>query len=244
MAPPAARRPLAAGTMARRPVRILCLHGYQTGGDILRCQLQRAGWTRALEPRGVEFVCLDAPHATGGRVDPVVAKFFPGMPNFNWWDARKNSDGSWDYRGQAASVAAVEAAILRETDGGRGGIDGLLGFSQGACFAHTLMCLQAQGAGLRELPPLKFSILIAGFKSRNAAHRGMLDRTDFPCAHVYGQKDPGFAYSAKLAREWPRAGGLVQEHGKGHVVPDFNRDLDGPGLMAFLEQHSRAKSYL
>ena len=126
-------------------------------------------------------------------------------------------------------MAAVVAALRRAASRGEP-FDGLLGFSQGAGLAHVAMCLQGAGGLVvgPDVPPLRFAVLIGGFRSRHGGHRTLLERCrvgaqppwpGYPSVHIWGQRDPAKAGAQRLMQSFPEAQALPLEHPGGHVVP-------------------------
>lgn len=75
---------------ARTSKRILCLHGYQQNGDMLRART--GAWRKALHQ--TELVYIDAPHAA--------------QSGFTWWNA---SDDGTCYEGWEHSLAHIEHTL-------------------------------------------------------------------------------------------------------------------------------------
>ena len=75
-------------------VRVLCLHGFETNGGILKIQLEAfAQWSK-LAP-AVEFAYLDGPlRRDPAGVHPALVEFFPGEDYRAWWNFETESDGS------------------------------------------------------------------------------------------------------------------------------------------------------
>ena len=55
---------------------MLCLHSFRTSSDILRTQMEIAGWEQSLGDL-VEFTCAPDGHPASGEVPKDVAMFFP-----------------------------------------------------------------------------------------------------------------------------------------------------------------------
>lgn len=132
-----------------RRLRVLCLHGWRTSGQILSTQ------TAAMRAHtDMEMVFLTAPHAAVGEPDPGIAMFYPDEPYFEWFlrpppkavrddedeDARANTQVSASLlAGLDESIEAIIEALRT-----RGPFDGILGFSQGAGMVTRLAYIQQQ----------------------------------------------------------------------------------------------------
>ena len=129
-------------------LRVLCLHGWRTSGQILSTQ------TAAMRAHtDMELVFITAPHAAVGEPDPGIAMFYPDEPYFEWFlrsppasaededeEARANPQASASlYTGLDESIEAIIEALRT-----RGPFDGVLGFSQGAGMVTRLAYIQQQ----------------------------------------------------------------------------------------------------
>jgi predicted esterase len=233
----------------RRP-RLLCLHGGGTTGAIFRAQLR--AFTTPLS--AFRLVFADAPFLcdAGPGVLPVFAdaapfrrwlRWIPGAhPALDddaardeiWWQLREAMDGD-------------------DAAGGTGDWVGLVGFSQGAKMAASLL-YEAQWraeSGLREpRPDWKFAILMAG-RAPLVSLRAETDGTGLqrageiyeaprsvadgvgqhhtitrPTVHVHGLQDPGLPLHRKLLEDFcaTEAASLVEWDG-GHRVPIRSPDV-------------------
>ena len=172
---------------------MLCLHSFRTSSDILRTQMEIAGWEQSLGDL-VEFTCAPDGHPASGEVPKDVAMFFPDAEYYEWWNATKNEDGVVEYRGVEASLEKVRQRFAADA------FDGVLGFSQGATLTTVLAAkgaaegwgpfADARGdASGNANPAMTFAVCVGG----------MLART--PAANALYEK-------AKAAR-----------HARGHVIP-------------------------
>ena len=127
-----------------RSLRILCLHGWRTNGEILSMQMA------ALQANTrMKCTFIDAPFPGRGEPDKGIAFFYPNRPYYEWfYRAKKDSSGT------SPAVAAPSAAssiyenlgesmkYLEDHLASNGPYDGILGFSQGASMATRLALLQ------------------------------------------------------------------------------------------------------
>ena len=202
-------------------LRILCLHGYQGSGRILRGQM---GALAARLAPIAELVYLDAPslaegdfgwwHAVDAEVDP--ASDDPGGPHRH-------------YKGWERTRQAIVAASAAE-----GPFDGVLGFSQGAALAGLVVGLRApDGRSTAERPLVfGFAIVVSGFPSNDPDLARLYERADayaLPSLHVIGRTDGVVAPATSRALAAHFVNPVVVEHGGGHVV------VDDPRVLAFVE---------
>ena len=148
--------------------RILCLHGGGTNAQIFHCQ------TRALRAQlrpYFRFCFADAPFicdSHGPDVTAVYQDCGPFRGWLRWLDVHPPVE-------RETAVTEIEAAVERavvedDEDGGFGDWVGILGFSQGAKVAGSLLLRQqmrwdrgeGDGSGLLARTRFEFAILMAG----------------------------------------------------------------------------------
>lgn len=134
---------------------------------------------------------------------------------YGWWfsaedntyDPLSSSDVS---KGFDESIELVKATFTNQ-----GPFDGVLGFSQGACFLSILCALREQGS-----LSFKFAILVAAFKSRSSGHSlYYTEPIACPTLHVFGDTDRVIPKenSEDLLKHFPNYTTL--NHPGGHFVP-------------------------
>ena len=141
--------------------RILCLHGGGVNASVFRAQCRAL--ISSLTPQ-FRFVFVDAPFACAphAAIAPVYGDYGP----FFRWLRFEDHHAAVDAREAAAQILAQCRAVM-DDDPGTGEWVGLLGFSQGAKVAASLLWLQERLAP-RPLPLLsvdvrfKFAVLLAG----------------------------------------------------------------------------------
>ncbi|RYP73020.1 hypothetical protein DL771_003888 [Monosporascus sp. 5C6A] len=173
--------------------RILCLHGGGTNARIFRAQCRVI---RAHLISSFRLVFADAPFPSppGPDVESVYGEWGPFR---SWLPAPKKIDvGSID-----ACIAA--ACSTDDRAGATGRWVGLLGFSQGAGVAASLLLRQqkkneSQTEGDRKrCPDYRFAVLMAGRALSMPMDTGMDVAVDepgllqLPTIHVHGLRDPG-----------------------------------------------------
>ncbi|KAK5076648.1 hypothetical protein LTR51_002331 [Lithohypha guttulata] len=186
-----------------RRLRVLCLHGFTSNGQVHAHQLRRI--TQAMPE--YDFLFPDGPH--NADVASIMDMTKPENQDWTklvnelstsghkaWWFAR---DGNWQnvdggYVGLEESLDFV-GSYMKE----KGPIHAIWGFSQGACFAGML-CALLQGKlsnhPLRKhLPPALptpiASVVFSGFRARFPQYDSIYEPgIDVPMLHVMGQDDP------------------------------------------------------
>ncbi|RCI15852.1 hypothetical protein L249_1701 [Ophiocordyceps polyrhachis-furcata BCC 54312] len=146
--------------------RVLCLHGGGTNARIFRMQC------RAFKHhigRQFRFVFAQAPFAY--KPGPDVTSVYSDYGPFRGWLRPFGEDEDAEACGAEASALihdAITAAIRADDDlGATGEVVGILGFSQGARIAASLLynqqlSEQVATTGLKKWPKFRFAVLLAG----------------------------------------------------------------------------------
>jgi predicted esterase len=134
------------------------------------------GWDKQLED-STEFMTINGIFKATGEPPEDVKAAFPNMGSFQWYDAERNADtGKMEYKGIEESAKFVDEIVQRE------GIDGLLGFSQGATLIGEMLkrcspsferpgddatttTTEGEEEAMR-MKSLRFAVLISGMPSR------------------------------------------------------------------------------
>ena len=190
---------------------MLCLRRpFRTSSDILRTQMEIAGWERSLGDL-VAFTCAPDGHPASGEVPKDVATFFPDAEYYEWWNATANEDGVVEYRGVDASLERVRDAFAADA------FDGVLGFSQGATLTTVLAAkgaaegwgpfADARGdASGNASPAMTFAVCVGGMLARTPAANALYEkakaaRASTPSLHLIGDADrvmpPSLSESAR-----------------------------------------------
>jgi hypothetical protein len=215
-------------------LRILCLHGYHGGAEILRRQMAplvsavRASSARASSTstssakasarNDLEFVYVDAPSLT--------------ERDFGWWHSPSRG---WD-RTRAWAI---------DIFGSGPGFDGVFGFSQGAAFTGLLAGMRstlAEDPALaddRAVNPIRFdfALMVGGFKNDAPQHAELYrHRFNLPSVHIIGRTDGIIPpnQSQDLADQFENP--LILRHRGGHIVPDDRAVVEG--VARFLDRMS------
>ena len=211
-----------------RRLRVLCLHSFRTSSDILRTQMEIAGWERSLGDL-VAFTCAPDGHPASGEVPKDVATFFPDAEYYEWWNATANEDGVVEYRGVDASLERVRDAFAADA------FDGVLGFSQGATLTTVLAAkgaaegwgpfADARGdASGNANPAMTFAVCVGGMLARTPAASALYEkakaaRASTPSLHLIGDADRVMppSFSERAAEQFLDA--TTARHARGHVIP-------------------------
>ncbi|KAH1179080.1 esterase OVCA2 isoform X1 [Mauremys mutica] len=210
----------------QRPLRLLGLHGYRQNQ---RSFHERTGALRKALRGRAELVSVSAPHPAAGPGPGPEHGARPEAQPRAWWFSRPREE-TFDALEEAAACGGLEAALeaVARAFAEQGPFDGLLGFSQGAALA-ALVCARQQRGDTRF--PCRFAILIAGFRSRAAAHSSYYrDPIALPTLHVLGETDRVIApaLSRELASHFVEP--VLLTHPGGHFVP-----AAAPQRRAYLE---------
>jgi predicted esterase len=157
-----------AGAATRTRLKVLCLHGWRTNGEILSMQMASLQANTTMD-----CVFIDAPFPGRGDPDQGIALFYPDRPYYEWFYRVKKIDAN---ESSASNLKAsdiyenLEESIkfLKNHIESNGPYDGLLGFSQGASMVTRLVRIQEDAmkseldssVSLKHL--FKFVILIGG----------------------------------------------------------------------------------
>lgn len=132
--------------------RVLCLHGGGTSADILQVQMRAVSHRLRYTFR---FVYVDGPFKSNPH--PAIVPFFGDFGPFYRWIRWEESDPH-DDRAAAKIRDCIRDAM--DKDPGTGDFVGVLGFSQGAKIAASLLWAQEKVYGGEG--PFKFGVIMAG----------------------------------------------------------------------------------
>lgn len=248
----------------KKLLKVLCLHSFRTSADIVKLQLAMGGWDKHLQD-SAEFIAINGIFKATGEPPEDVKLAFPNMGSFQWYDAERNADtGKMEYRGIEESAKFVDEIVQRE------GIDGLLGFSQGATLIGEMLKRSASFSGddaantpegeeeAMRMKSLRFAVLISGMPSRadeklreqmrsNNSNSNSIGKTigaSIPTLHVVGQQDRAIppALTKLMHKEFGGKAVLV-EHEKGHVIPKvFSSNELGEKVKKFFDERLMEKN--
>ncbi|KAH6834027.1 dihydrofolate reductase [Perilla frutescens var. hirtella] len=208
-----------------RKLRLLCLHGFRTSGEIIKKQVT-GKWPESVLEK-LDLVFVDAPFPCQGKSD-VEGIFDP--PYYEWFQFNKDFT---DYENFDECLAYIEDFMIKH-----GPFDGLLGFSQGAILSAGLAGMQANGVALTRVPKIKLVVIIGGAKFRNPSVVKKAYASPIPCSSVHFLGDQDFLkeHGTELLDSFVDP--LVIRHPKGHTIPRF--DVKGlESMLGFLERMQR-----
>ncbi|XP_065371801.1 esterase CG5412 [Calliphora vicina] len=191
-------------------VRVLCLHGYRQNADSFKSKL---GSFRKHVNKYAEFVFIDAPH----KAKPMEEGVEPQPDQLSWWFNKDDGSFKGTNRNGPAFGFQESLKLVEDTWKTQGPFQGLLGFSQGACFVG-LLC----GLARKKLTSIRpeFAILSSGFLSGSLVHKSAYEESIIiPTLHVYGLSDEIIPkeMSQELANHFKNV--EVLEHNGGHYFP-------------------------
>ena len=219
--------------------RILCLHGGGTNAKIFSAQC-RGLQSRLRNQFRLCFANAPFPSQAGPDVLSVYEKNGP----FRRWFLGSPDD---QYGETKTTLLAVEESLMAamyddDCEGATGNWVGLLGFSQGAKLASSLLLGQQTQpevfGGNAVLPRFQFAVLMAGraplcmnpsvYKGSRAASSGPAGSTliDTPTVHVHGLRDAGIELHRCWIKNYCKEGSArVVEWDGGHRVPITTKDV-------------------
>ncbi|XP_034113740.1 esterase GA18864 [Drosophila nasuta] len=191
-------------------VRVLCLHGYRQDADSFKNKL---GSFRKFAGKYADFVFISAPHVAA----PLEPNAAPVEEQRSWW-ANKD-DGTFKGTNKSGPAIGFQDSlhVVEQAWKTQGPFQGLLGFSQGACFVG-LIC----GLAKKKLTSIRpeFAVLSSGFISGSLVHMSAYEeRITIPTLHIYGLTDEIIPkdMSEALAAQFKNV--EVLEHDGGHYFP-------------------------
>ncbi|GME49737.1 hypothetical protein M1830_009015 [Neofusicoccum parvum] len=208
--------------------RILCLHGGGTNARIFRAQCRNL--SNLLQPH-FRLCFAEAPFPS--HAGPDVLSVYKDWGPFRCWFEWRPDEPE---RNVEATFLAIQASVdsaMRDDDqkGGTGEWVAVLGFSQGAKLAGSLLLLQQlQAEGLRgrisrPATNYRFAVLLAGRAplvnfAAGSAVEPSCRHLYLPTIHVHGLTDPGLELHRQLLEQSCQKGStrLVQWDGN-HRLP-------------------------
>ncbi|KAL1491617.1 hypothetical protein ABEB36_012188 [Hypothenemus hampei] len=203
-----------------KKLKILCLHGYRQNAEVFR---SKTGSFRKMTHKWAQFNYVTAPHKVI-LVDNINAIEDPNIgqsqdeEQYGWFFNRDDKTYRGIRQGGPAigfeeSVEFIEKIFEKE-----GPFDGILGFSQGACFLGLLCDLQQRG--LTKHIKFNFAIMASGFKSQSLPHmKYYLEPITLPSLHIFGENDQiiptEMSEVLSISFEEP----TVVKHPGGHYLP-------------------------
>lgn len=226
----------AAGDPTLHLPRIVCLHGGGTNARIFRAQCRVL---RAHLQSSFRLVFPEAPFPSDAGPD-VVAVFAAWGPFKSWLPGDSLAHAAALTTVTAACAEKIDEAVdeaLREDEraGATGEVVGVLGFSQGAKMAGSLLLREQNrwqtdmSAGFTQLyPEYRFAILLAGRAPlvQLDAELPCWELLRLPTLHVHGLRDKGLSMHRDLLRlHCVKKGTRLMEWDGDHRVPIKTKDV-------------------
>ncbi|XP_044254437.1 esterase AGAP003155 isoform X1 [Tribolium madens] len=206
-------------TNTKPKLKILAIHGYRQNAETFK---QKTGSFRKMVHKWAEFTYITAPHKVTliddlNQTDDINIGQSQDEEQYGWFFNRDDHTFRGIRKGGPAIGFADSVKFVEEVFEKEGPFDGILGFSQGACFVGLLCDLQQ-----RHLTKCKFNfaIMASGFKSGCLPHlKYFIETITLPSLHVYGESDKIIPteMSGTLSEAFlePR----IVKHPGGHYLP-------------------------
>ncbi|XP_074625671.1 esterase OVCA2-like isoform X1 [Acropora palmata] len=196
-------------TIMADSLKILVLHGYRQSAQT--CKEKLGAFRKGLKKLPLEFVYITAPNKIPCNDGGVVE----GSNEYGWWFSTEDDTYDPLTPTDVTKGFGESLEVVKTTFNDKGPFDGVLGFSQGACFLSILCALREQG----DLQ-FKFAILVAGFKSRSTSH-GVYYSTQikFPTLHVFGDTDKVIPKENSEVLLQHYSSTTILNHPGGHFIP-------------------------
>lgn len=112
-------------------VRVLCLHGYRQNAESFKSKL---GSFRKHVNKYAEFIFIDAPH----KAKPMEEGGETQSDQLSWWFNKDDRSFKGTNKNGPAFGFQKSLKLVEDTWKSQGPFQGLLGFSQGACFVGLI----------------------------------------------------------------------------------------------------------
>ncbi|KAI9736148.1 MAG: hypothetical protein M1834_001032 [Cirrosporium novae-zelandiae] len=198
-------------------MKFLCLHGAGTSAKVF--EIQTAALRLELARDGLStFEFLDGEFSS--RPAPGIGDLFEG-PYYSFYPFLYKTDGL------PRETVAEAHALVQEVIEDEGPFDGIIGFSQGAALAASILIHHAQEHPLD--PPyalFRCAIFICGSRPFNyegtrvfdpkEGHKGLIR---IPTTHIVGAKDGYLCEGKALYELCDKANATLVMHSEGHMIP-------------------------
>ncbi|KAJ5263323.1 hypothetical protein N7478_010928 [Penicillium angulare] len=198
-------------------MKFLCLHGANTNAEIL--EIQTGGLRQQLSKKGHTFTFIN-----GKVVAPVLGELEGVVdgPFYNHYDV-DNTPGS-----EVTQAIEYTQRIISE----QGPFDAVLGFSQGAGLAATLIIDHAK-THPDERPLFRAAVFLCGDSPWESSGLLKVPATsdtypiNIPTANVVGKQDRVLENSMKLYKLCEPSKATFYDHGGKHMVPFDAKNQEG-----------------
>lgn len=201
-------------------LKILALHGYRQNAEVFRT---KSGSFRKMVHKWTQFNFVTAPHKV------ILVDNIEALEDRDIGQAKDEEQYGWffnrddkTYRGIRKGGPAIgfeeSVNFIEQVFEKEGPFDGILAFSQGACFLGLLCDLQHRG--LTKHIKFDFAIMISGFKSQSLPHlKYYMDRIEIPTLHVLGETDKVIPTEMSEALSNCFEDPVIVRHPGGHYLP-------------------------
>ncbi|KAF5304364.1 hypothetical protein FQA39_LY09743 [Lamprigera yunnana] len=170
--------------VSEEKLKILAIHGYRQNGETFK---QKTGSFRKMVNKWAQFTFVTAPHQVITIVNEENTEENDKSDEFGWFFNRDDHTFRGIRKGGPAIGFETSIKFIEEVFDKYGPFDGILGFSQGACFTGLLCDLQHRGLTKCKF---HFAILASGFKSGSLCHlKYYNEEIDLPVLNIYGETD-------------------------------------------------------
>ncbi|KAI9491929.1 serine hydrolase FSH [Zychaea mexicana] len=218
--------------IASRKLRILCLHGMAQNSILF--EKKTAGFLQDLKDRA-EFVYVRGPHrvldpelvSLVERATVVGEQVSEEMRPFAWWFLPRSKPLTEEgfFYGFKESVEHIKQVLLE-----KGPFDGIIGFSQGACFTGCLAHMLDKRDFLIPAdfphPPLQFVVMVGGFiltvqpaTESKLFSASATRKVETPSMHIIGELDTIILPERSDALADAFKNPFIFRHAGGHFVP-------------------------
>lgn len=193
-------------------LKVLALHGYRQNGDALKSKL---GSFRKFISKYAELVFVTAPLIAPPLLDSQPGTE-PDPAQRSWWFNK--DDGTFKGTNKNGPAVGFEESLkLVEKTWKAEQCCGLLGFSQGACFAGLLCDLSARG--MTSIKP-EFVVLSSGFRSSSLVHLNFYEnKVQIPSLHIFGESDEIIPKAMSMTLTETFVDPQILVHPGGHFLP-------------------------
>ncbi|KAE8374870.1 serine hydrolase FSH [Aspergillus bertholletiae] len=206
-------------------MRFLCLHGSGTSGEIF--EIQSGGISQILEARGHRFTYIN------GRLDSEPEPELKGIldpPFYNHYP-RDIAPGE-----DLARAIEHTMNIIKK----QGPFDAVMGFSQGAALAYSLIVNHAK---THDVPLFKAAVFICGAAPYEPLGKEFIQPTPgeylvkIPTAHIVGKQDEIYESSMQLYSLCEPSKAEFYDHGSRHMIPFDSKNTEA--MVAAIEKTIR-----
>lgn len=203
-------------------LKILAIHGYRQNAETFKA---KTGSFRKMVHKFAQFTYVTAPHKVilvddindlNKEAEPDIGQS-RDEEQYGWFFNRDDKTFRGIRKGGPALGFEESVKLIEDIFEQEGPFDGLLGFSQGACFVGLLCDLQHRGLLKFNF---NFAIMASGFKSGSLPHlKYYCDRINLPSLHIFGKTDQVIPFEMSEALSNCFEEPMIVVHEGGHYLP-------------------------